>query len=298
MTSDSECPPSGRHCRLHANCHPSAARASPRIRSQELADPELPQPARGARGHLPPPPQRGELPQRGPTRSAAPARKAGARAWACGCSGEYEAAAARARGLRRPTTWPRSRAPTRCSPPDGRRRPQPIFERLSKAYPDEPRPRGGRIEARFEADLDRRRRGARAREPRRRPSSRAPAGFAESAEGRYLRGRAAELRARLGGAPSTTTRRPRAESTRRTAGSSSASRTSPSARASTRRRSRPTRRWCSSCRSTEACSSTWACSTRTSGRDDDAAACYDTIVKRFPADAPRAPVPRRRARRR
>jgi hypothetical protein len=29
----------------------------------------------------------------------------------------------------------------------------PIFERLSKAYPDEPRPRAGGLEARLELDL-------------------------------------------------------------------------------------------------------------------------------------------------
>lgn len=69
---------------------------------------------------------------------------------------------------------------------------QPVFERLAKAYPDEPRPRGGAIEARLEADLlevDE----ESAREHLVAALESAPASFAESAEGRYLSGRACEL---------------------------------------------------------------------------------------------------------
>jgi DNA-directed RNA polymerase subunit alpha len=68
----------------------------------------------------------------------------------------------------------------------------PIFERLAKAYPDEPRPRSGAIEARLEADLladdvD----GARERLLA--ALEQAPASFVSSAEGRYLSGRASAL---------------------------------------------------------------------------------------------------------
>jgi DNA-directed RNA polymerase subunit alpha len=68
----------------------------------------------------------------------------------------------------------------------------PIFERLSKAYPQEPRPRGGRLEARLEADLaagDEERALANLRQE----LTAAPEGFASSAEGLYLQGRAAEI---------------------------------------------------------------------------------------------------------
>ena len=69
---------------------------------------------------------------------------------------------------------------------------QPVFERLAKAYPDEPRPRGGAIEARLEADLaDKDFEGARERLEG--ALERAPQSFRDSAEGRYLAGRAAEL---------------------------------------------------------------------------------------------------------
>ena len=68
----------------------------------------------------------------------------------------------------------------------------PIFERLSKAYPTEPRPRGGWIGAQLEADLE--------GDDQERALSRlqsalkaAPEAFASSAEGLYLRGRSAEL---------------------------------------------------------------------------------------------------------
>ncbi len=68
----------------------------------------------------------------------------------------------------------------------------PLFERLAKAYPDEPRPRGGAIEARLEADLlkdD----VERASESLNAALAQAPASFIASAEGRYLAGRASEL---------------------------------------------------------------------------------------------------------
>jgi DNA-directed RNA polymerase subunit alpha len=69
----------------------------------------------------------------------------------------------------------------------------PIFERLSKAYPDEPRPRSGYLDARFEADLalgDEEKAVARLEEG----IKDAPPAFASSAEIRYLQGRAAETR--------------------------------------------------------------------------------------------------------
>jgi DNA-directed RNA polymerase subunit alpha len=69
---------------------------------------------------------------------------------------------------------------------------QPVFERLAKAYPDEPRPRGGAIEARLEADLLQRDEDG-ARERLGAALEQAPASFAGSAEGRYLSGRACEL---------------------------------------------------------------------------------------------------------
>jgi DNA-directed RNA polymerase subunit alpha len=67
-----------------------------------------------------------------------------------------------------------------------------IFERLSKAYPAEPRPRGGWLAARLEADLAAGDENA-ALERIKKELAEAPEGFAESAEGHYLRGRAAEL---------------------------------------------------------------------------------------------------------
>lgn len=68
----------------------------------------------------------------------------------------------------------------------------PIYERLSKAYPDEPRPRGGMLEARLEMDLasgdeDK------AHQNLARALEQSTAAFNASAEGRYLHGRAAEL---------------------------------------------------------------------------------------------------------
>jgi DNA-directed RNA polymerase subunit alpha len=68
----------------------------------------------------------------------------------------------------------------------------PIFERLSKAYPDEPRPRGGFLEARLEADLaqgDEEKALSRLAES----LKSAPPAFAASAEMRYLQGRMAEI---------------------------------------------------------------------------------------------------------
>ncbi|MBK7644270.1 MAG: tetratricopeptide repeat protein [Planctomycetes bacterium] len=69
----------------------------------------------------------------------------------------------------------------------------PVFERLSKTFPEEARPRGGLLEARLEAalasgDADAALAGLE------RGLADAPASFATSAEGLYLRGRAEELR--------------------------------------------------------------------------------------------------------
>jgi DNA-directed RNA polymerase subunit alpha len=69
----------------------------------------------------------------------------------------------------------------------------PVFERLAKSFPEEARPRGGLLEARLEAAL------AQGDEEDalaqlERGIKEAPASFAASAEGSYLRGRAAELR--------------------------------------------------------------------------------------------------------
>jgi DNA-directed RNA polymerase subunit alpha len=68
----------------------------------------------------------------------------------------------------------------------------PIFERLSSAYPDAARPRGGLIEARLEVDLEAGDEEA-ARANLERALAAAPRSFHESAEGAYLNGRAAEL---------------------------------------------------------------------------------------------------------
>ena len=68
----------------------------------------------------------------------------------------------------------------------------PIFERLSQAYPQEPRPRGGRIEARLDTELAAGDEEV-ARKNLEEELAAAPEGFAETAEGRYLQGRAAEL---------------------------------------------------------------------------------------------------------
>ncbi len=69
---------------------------------------------------------------------------------------------------------------------------QAIFARLSEAYPDVPRPRGGLLEAALEVDLSR---GdeERARAALEEGLKKAPASFHSSAEAHYLRGRLAEL---------------------------------------------------------------------------------------------------------
>jgi DNA-directed RNA polymerase subunit alpha len=69
-----------------------------------------------------------------------------------------------------------------------------LFQRLSEKYPTEPRPRAGLLEARLEQALQRapERAGEHGAELAQAVRS-APAGFAESAEGLYLLGRAAEL---------------------------------------------------------------------------------------------------------
>jgi DNA-directed RNA polymerase subunit alpha len=68
----------------------------------------------------------------------------------------------------------------------------PIFERLSGAYPDASRPRGGLLEARLELDLESGDEDA-ARANLERALAAAPRGFQDSAEAAYLRGRASEL---------------------------------------------------------------------------------------------------------
>jgi DNA-directed RNA polymerase subunit alpha len=76
-----------------------------------------------------------------------------------------------------------------------------IFQRLSEKHPLEPRPRSGLLEARLEAALakapdD----AARLGEELARSVTSAPGGFADSVEGLYLAGRAAELQRDLDGA--------------------------------------------------------------------------------------------------
>ncbi len=68
----------------------------------------------------------------------------------------------------------------------------PIFERLSKAYPDVPRPRAGVLEARLEAGVAQGDADA-AAAALQAELDKAPADFLASAEGLYLQGRAAEL---------------------------------------------------------------------------------------------------------
>ncbi|MBL8862578.1 MAG: tetratricopeptide repeat protein [Planctomycetes bacterium] len=67
----------------------------------------------------------------------------------------------------------------------------PIFERLSKQYPDEPKPRGGVLEARLELEASKDEAAAAANLSA--ALAKAPESFRESAEGRYLAGRALEL---------------------------------------------------------------------------------------------------------
>jgi len=67
-----------------------------------------------------------------------------------------------------------------------------IFQRLSEKHPQEPRPRSGLLEARFEQALAGKGDVAKACEELERAVKAAPGGFTETAEGRYLLGRAAE----------------------------------------------------------------------------------------------------------
>lgn len=68
-----------------------------------------------------------------------------------------------------------------------------IFERLSGQYPEEPRPRGNKLEAQLELDLHKGDHDAAANTLQRELDS-APPSFAASAEHSYLKGRLAELR--------------------------------------------------------------------------------------------------------
>lgn len=71
---------------------------------------------------------------------------------------------------------------------------KPLFERLAKSYPDEPRPLGGLLEAEFELAL-----AANPTDPTpaadalEKALDNAPDGFLDSAEGHYLRGRLCEI---------------------------------------------------------------------------------------------------------
>lgn len=67
----------------------------------------------------------------------------------------------------------------------------PIFERLSKSYPDEPKPRGGMLEARLE--MESAKDETTAGENLKAALASAPQAFQESAEGRYLAGRVCEI---------------------------------------------------------------------------------------------------------
>ena len=71
-----------------------------------------------------------------------------------------------------------------------------IFERLSKSYPDEPRPRSGMLEARLEMDLKKGDSDQAAANLETALQATTPA-FGESAEGRYLHGRMNETRGDL-----------------------------------------------------------------------------------------------------
>jgi DNA-directed RNA polymerase subunit alpha len=70
----------------------------------------------------------------------------------------------------------------------------PIFERLASAHPDHPRPRAGAIECRLEIALSKAQDPAAAAQEVEKLVRAAGADFAESGEGLYLLGRAAELR--------------------------------------------------------------------------------------------------------
>ncbi len=70
-----------------------------------------------------------------------------------------------------------------------------ILQRLSEKYPQEPKPRAGLLESRLEVDLARRPEEAEAlAEELERAVRASSAGFADTADGLYLLGRAAELR--------------------------------------------------------------------------------------------------------
>jgi DNA-directed RNA polymerase subunit alpha len=76
-----------------------------------------------------------------------------------------------------------------------------IFKRLSDKHPQEPRPRSGLLEARLELALSRKPEDdTRPADELEQAVAAAPAGFADSVEGLYLRGRAAELARDLEGA--------------------------------------------------------------------------------------------------
>lgn len=67
----------------------------------------------------------------------------------------------------------------------------PIFEKLAKSYPDEPKPRGGMLEAKLEMDMAKDEEAAGVNLAA--ALAKLPEAFRESAEGHYLAGRAAEL---------------------------------------------------------------------------------------------------------
>lgn len=69
---------------------------------------------------------------------------------------------------------------------------QPIFARLSGAYPDATRPRAGALEAQFELDLAAGHDPAPAVKALRAALAKAPADFRDSADGRYLNARASQ----------------------------------------------------------------------------------------------------------
>ncbi len=67
----------------------------------------------------------------------------------------------------------------------------PIFEKLAQSYPDEPKPRGGVLEARLEMDMGKDE--TQAGENLAAALAKTTPAFRESAEGRYLAGRVSEL---------------------------------------------------------------------------------------------------------
>ena len=70
---------------------------------------------------------------------------------------------------------------------------QPIFESLATKYPDEPRPRGGALDSMFDA-VSAQHSAMDAADAVEQSMAKAPTGFAESAEGHHLRGRICEAR--------------------------------------------------------------------------------------------------------